>query len=197
MGFLGFKIAHNSCCVRKIERFTVILDNHGMSKILEGIIRFLATGGFVGYIPWARGTFGTLIGVLVFVFLSPYPIVFYILLAILLILSFPITSYAEREIFKNKDSEYIVIDEIVGYMIATIGFVFTFTPEGITVLVLTFVIFRLFDIFKPYPIVHVQSLEGGVGIVLDDVFAGIATNVVVRVLMSFEISKMFMPFISF
>lgn len=166
-----------------------------MNKVFDVIVRFFATGIFVGYIPWARGTFGTLLGVLLFVFLSPYPVVFYILLAVLLILSFPITSYAEKEIFKSKDSEYIVIDEIVGYMISTVGFVFTFTPEGITVLVLTFVIFRLFDIFKPYPIVHIQSLEGGVGIVLDDIFAGVATNIVVRILMSFEISKIFMPFI--
>lgn len=167
-----------------------------MNKVFDMIIKFFATGLFVSYIPWARGTFGTLIGVLIFIFLSSYPVVFYILLAVLLIVSFPITSYAEKEIFKKKDSEYIVIDEIVGYMISTVGFVFTFTPEGITVLVLTFVIFRLFDVFKPYPIVHIQSLEGGVGIVLDDIFAGVATNILVRILMSFEISKIFMPFIN-
>ncbi|MEN2998770.1 MAG: phosphatidylglycerophosphatase A [Brevinematia bacterium] len=163
-----------------------------MKVVMDLLVRFLATGIFVSYIPWARGTFGTLIGVIIFVFLSGYPVIFYLVLAILTILAFPITSYAEREIFKNKDSEYIVIDEIVGYLISTIGFKFSPDIEGFTILVLTFVIFRVFDIFKPYPIIHIQSVEG-VGIVLDDIFAGVATNIVVRILLSLELFKFFTP----
>lgn len=166
-----------------------------MERIKELVIRFLVTGVFIGYIPWARGTFGTLLGVAIFVLLSKYTLAFYVLLAVLTILSFPITAYAEKEIFKGKDSEYIVIDEIVGYLVSTIGFTFSPNAEGITILVLTFIIFRIFDIFKPYPIVHLQSLGEGVGTVLDDIFAGIATNVVVRILLSFEVSKIFTPII--
>lgn len=164
-----------------------------MDRVKDFLVKFFVTGVFVGYIPWIRGTLGTLIGVLIFVFLSQYPIIFYIVLVILTILAFPITTYAEKEIFKEKDSQYIVIDEIVGYLVSTIGFTFTPDAEGITILLLTFVIFRIFDIFKPYPIVHIQSLEGGVGIVLDDIFAGIATNILVRILLSFQIAKMFYP----
>ncbi len=164
-----------------------------MLGIKNFIIKFLSTGIFIGYLPWARGTFGTLIGVIIFVFLSPYPLFFYPLILLLTILAFPITSYAEKEIFKEKDSDYIVIDEIVGYLFATIGFTFSTDLEGITILFLTFIIFRIFDIFKPYPIVHIQSMEGSVGIVLDDIFAGVITNLLVRILITFDIFKIFIP----
>ncbi|MCS7298868.1 MAG: phosphatidylglycerophosphatase A [Spirochaetia bacterium] len=164
-----------------------------MSRIVELVVKFLATGGLVGYLPVARGTFGTLIGVAIFILLSGYTVVFYALIVILTVIAFPVSNYAEKEIFKTKDSSYIVIDEVVGYLVSTVGFTFSFNPQGITILVLTFIIFRIFDIFKPYPIVHIQSLGGGVGIVLDDIFAGVMTNILVRILMSFEISRIFMP----
>lgn len=164
-----------------------------MKKVFDFFVEFLATGGFVGRIPLARGTFGTLLGVLIFVFLSGYPILFYITLVILLVISFPISEYAEKNIFKERDSHYIVIDEVVGYLVSVVGFKFTWDADGVFLLVMTFIIFRIFDIFKPYPIIHIQSLEGGTGIVLDDVFAGILTNLVVRLLLAFEITKIFLP----
>lgn len=164
-----------------------------MNRIVELVVKFLATGGLVGYLPFARGTFGTLIGVAIFILLSSYTVVFYALIVILTIIAFPISNYAEKEIFKSKDSNYIVIDEVVGYLISTVGFTFSFSPHGITILILTFIIFRIFDIFKPYPIVHIQSLGEGAGVVLDDIFAGVMTNILVRILMSFEISRIFMP----
>ncbi|MFN4244554.1 MAG: phosphatidylglycerophosphatase A [Brevinematia bacterium] len=166
-----------------------------MIKVKDFVIKLLSTGIFVGYLPWARGTFGTILGVLIFIFLSPYPIIFYITILLLTILAFPITAYAEKEIFKEKDSKYIVIDEIVGYLFATIGFTFSNNFEGIILIVLTFVIFRIFDIFKPYPLIHIQSMENSVGIVLDDIFAGILTNLLVRIMISFDISKIFTPFL--
>ncbi|MGC8964458.1 MAG: phosphatidylglycerophosphatase A family protein, partial [Brevinematia bacterium] len=137
--------------------------------------------------------FGTLIGVLIFVLLSGYNIIFYTVLVLLLILSFPITNYAERNIFKEKDSSYIVIDEIVGYLISVVGFKFTWDANGIFILVMTFLIFRIFDIFKPYPIVHIESIQGGVGIVLDDVFSGIMTNLIVRLMLAFQVTNIFIP----
>lgn len=164
-----------------------------MSRIVELVVKFLATGGLVGYLPVARGTFGTLIGVVIFILLSGYTVVFYALIVILTVIAFPVSNYAEKEIFKTKDSGYIVIDEVVGYLVSTVGFTFSFSPQGITILVLTFIIFRIFDVFKPYPIVHIQSLGGGAAIVLDDIFAGVMTNILVRILMSFEVSKIFMP----
>ncbi|MGC8869582.1 MAG: phosphatidylglycerophosphatase A family protein [Brevinematia bacterium] len=164
-----------------------------MKRILDFIIRFFATGIFVGHLPFFRGTFGTLIGVLIFVLLSGYNIIFYTVLVLLLILSFPITNYAERNIFKEKDSSYIVIDEIVGYLISVVGFKFTWDANGIFILVMTFLIFRIFDIFKPYPIVHIESIQGGVGIVLDDVFSGIMTNLIVRLMLAFQVTNIFIP----
>ncbi|MCX8029597.1 MAG: phosphatidylglycerophosphatase A [Brevinematales bacterium] len=165
-----------------------------MKKFFDLALRFLATGGAFEYLPsWARGTFGTLIGVLVFVLLSNYEIIFYGLLVLLMVLAFPVSNYAENKILKGQKTEYVVIDEIVGYMISTIGFKFSFSLEGFTVLLLTFVIFRIFDTFKPYPITHIRSFGNGVGIVLDDIFAGVVTNILVRILLAFEVSRIFIP----
>lgn len=143
---------------------------------------FVATGFFTGYIPFMPGTFGTLLGVLIYVFLSPIAIAYYIAIPVLMITAIPIADYAEKHIFKEKDSSHIVIDEVVGYLIGMISFQFTMNAEGVKYLVIGFILFRVFDIWKPYPIKHSQKLEGGLGIVIDDVLAGIYTNLFLQFL---------------
>jgi phosphatidylglycerophosphatase A len=143
---------------------------------------FLATGFFIGYLPVMPGTFGTLIGVAIFVFLSRFGAFYYILVVLTLIVAVIVSDYAEKNIFKIKDPKHIVIDEVVGYMIAMVSFQFDASLDSIKYATIGFVLFRLFDIWKPYPIRHSQDLPGGAGIVIDDILAVIYTNLFLQFL---------------
>jgi phosphatidylglycerophosphatase A len=165
-----------------------------MKKFWKFLMEFLATGGFLGKIPFASGTFGTLLGVLIFWLISEYTLVYYLLIISMIPLSILISDYAQKNIYKGEnDPKVIVIDEITGYLVSTIGFVFSPSAQGIFILVTTFIIFRILDIFKPFPIVHLQKLEGGVGIVIDDIFAGIVTNILTRILLTLNITSTLFP----
>jgi phosphatidylglycerophosphatase A len=146
------------------------------------IREMIATGFYTGYIPFMPGTFGTLIGVIIYIFLSRFDIFYYILVILLIVVAVFVSDYAEKKIFKKKDAQYIVIDEVVGFLIAMVSFQFDFTLESVRFIVIGFVLFRAFDIWKPYPINKVQELEGGLGIVIDDLLAGVFTNLFLQFL---------------
>ncbi len=95
---------------------------------------------------------------------------------VLLTLSIYVSQKAE-EIYQKKDDQRIVIDEIIGLQI-------TMLPVAINVLNLcaAFVLFRIFDIWKPFPIRNLQGLPGGWGVVIDDVAAGIYAGIVLWLL---------------
>ncbi|MGV8057638.1 MAG: phosphatidylglycerophosphatase A [Smithellaceae bacterium] len=134
----------------------------------EKTIRFLACGFGSGLLPVAPGTFGTLIGIPICLLCLPLSWFLRLLVVLaLLALSIYVSGRAE-EIYQQKDDQRIVIDEIIGFQV-------TMLPVTITVLHLCagFVLFRIFDIVKPFPLKKLQSLPGGWGVVLDDVGAGI------------------------
>jgi phosphatidylglycerophosphatase A len=134
----------------------------------EKLITFLATGFGSGLVPVAPGTAGTLVGVLICLLCLPMPwIVRLFFVLVLSALSFYVSGQAEK-IYQKKDDQRIVIDEIIGLQI-------TMLPVAINVLNLcaAFVLFRIFDIFKPFPVRNLQELPGGWGVVSDDVGAGI------------------------
>jgi len=137
----------------------------------------LATGFYIGSIPVAPGTFGTLPGLLLCFFLDRNSLTASILLVFMLIgLSIWIAGEAEK-ILAKKDPGCIVIDEIAGMAVTLVGIPFT-----IQTAVAGFLLFRFFDILKPPPICTVdRKMHGGAGIVLDDVIAGLFANVVLRV----------------
>ncbi|MCP3869491.1 MAG: phosphatidylglycerophosphatase A [Gammaproteobacteria bacterium] len=138
---------------------------------------WLATGFYTGNIPWAPGTFGTLPGLLLCFFLARLPLSASILVVLSLIaLAIWIAGEAEK-LLGQKDPGCIVIDEIAGMAVTLLGLPFTLQ----TVLA-GFVLFRLFDILKPPPIRIVdKKVHGGVGIVLDDLIAGVFANLVLRI----------------
>jgi len=143
----------------------------------EKLITFLATGFGSGLAPFAPGTAGTLVGVLICLLCMPMPPILRLLFVLtLLALSFYVAGQAEK-IYQNKDDQRIVIDEIIGIQI-------TMLPMAITILHLCigFVLFRVFDIIKPFPINNLQRLPGGWGVVADDVGAGIYAGVIMFVL---------------
>lgn len=138
---------------------------------MKKFILALATLG-VGYIPFAPGTFGTLVGVLVYLPFSFFPPPLYILSVCA---AFFLACWAAgwgESYFGQKDSPRIVIDEVVGYLIAV-----ALLPRNLTVLVGGFLFFRLLDIIKPPPAgVIERRMRGGLAVVLDDAVAGVYAN---------------------
>jgi phosphatidylglycerophosphatase A len=143
---------------------------------LKGPILFLSSGTYLGYIPLASGTFGTLWGLPIFFFLSVQPFRNQLIILIISIgLAVFVAGQAEK-FWGKKDPSRVVIDEIVGYMVTVAWLPFTWTTA-----ILGFFIFRIMDILKPYPIRKIdRSLPGGWGIVLDDVLAGIYSQFLLR-----------------
>lgn len=136
-------------------------------------IKFLASGFGSGLAPIAPGTFGTLAGVPICLLCLPLPW-FLRLLVVLALMALAIyVSGRAEEIYSKKDDQRIVIDEIIGFQV-------TMLPVTITILHLCagFVLFRVFDILKPFPLNNLQRLPGGWGVVLDDVGAGIYAGLV-------------------
>jgi phosphatidylglycerophosphatase A len=140
------------------------------------VARILATAGGAGYAPIAPGTFGSAVGVVVFVPLSAlHPLLFALTTAALLALGTWAADCAER-FFGEKDDGRIVIDEVVGQLIALSPLLCFADLAGTALLALLgagFLLFRLFDIWKPGPVAWAERrFAGGAGVMLDDVAAG-------------------------
>ena len=137
-----------------------------------------ATGFGAGYSPTAPGTLGTLVAIPIYYFLSEIPFPLYeITLTGFFFLAVWVSEKTEAVLGKKDDSR-IVIDEMMGFFITMLWV--TKTPLFILV---GFILFRFFDIFKPFPIRRFEKVRGGFGVVLDDVMAGIFANVILRFIM--------------
>ncbi len=137
----------------------------------------MATAGGAGYAPVAPGTAGSAVGVAAFVLLAPFgtgPVL--LAAAVLLAAGIWAADHAER-IFERKDDGRIVIDEVVGQLLALAplaALVPAVRPRNPWLLAAGFLLFRLFDIWKPGPVrLAERSFPGGAGVMLDDVVAGI------------------------
>ncbi len=139
---------------------------------------FLATGFRTGNIPFAPGTFGSLIGLPLCFALAGMSTAPAILWTLLFIFFAVWIADAAEKILEQNDPGCIVIDEIAGMVVALVGLPF----NPITV-VIGFIIFRILDIFKPFPIRDLDKrIPGGLGVVADDVAAGIITNLLLRII---------------
>ncbi len=137
----------------------------------------LATGFHLGRIPYAPGTAGSLAALLVFLPLRHLPWMFHLSIIALL---FSVGMYAaDRAIvaLSAKDPSAVIIDEVVGCWVALLGI-----PPRLAPILCVFALFRLFDIWKPFPADRVESLPGAWGIMVDDLVAGIYANLSVRLL---------------
>ncbi len=132
----------------------------------------------VGLLPFAPGTLGSLIAILIWYvsiyFLSIY--LFYIIVILTLILSFStINNYLNEK--KKDDPSEVIIDEFLGQSIPLL-FIFEFY---VFELLLVFVAFRFFDIFKIYPVNKAENLEGSFGVIMDDVVAGVYALIILMI----------------
>jgi phosphatidylglycerophosphatase A len=145
----------------------------------EKAVLFLATGFYVGNIPPAPGTLGSLIGLPLCFLLAGVQLPPAIILAVLFIGFAVWIAHAAEKTLKKKDPGCIVIDEVSGMVVTLIGL-----PFNLTTAVIGFIIFRILDILKPFPIRTLDKrLAGGIGIVADDVVAGIFANIFLRILL--------------
>ena len=143
----------------------------------EKAVMFLATGFYVGNVPLAPGTLGSLIGLPLCFLLAGIQLPAAIILAVLFIGFAVWIAHAAEKTLKKKDPGCIVIDEVAGMVVTLIGL-----PFNLTTAVIGFIIFRILDILKPFPIRTLDKrLPGGIGIVADDVVAGIFANIFIRI----------------
>lgn len=147
-------------------------------KLREDAVMFLATGFYIGNIPFAPGTFGSLIGLPLCFALARISLAPAVLCTLLFIFFAVYIADVAEKLLQRNDPGCIVIDEIAGMLVALVGLPF----NPITV-VIGFIIFRILDILKPFPIRDLDKrVPGGLGVVADDVAAGIITNLLLRVI---------------
>lgn len=147
-------------------------------SIWKDPLQLLACGLGTGAIPIAPGTFGTLLAVPLYWFMQPLSLVWYIgLTGLLFVVGIWLCGYTANKLGVH-DHGGIVWDEVVGYLITM-----TFAPAGWEWIVLGFLLFRLFDILKPFPIRWLdQHVSGGFGIMVDDVLAGVYSMIFLYVI---------------
>ncbi len=143
--------------------------------IPDYFIKVAATFFYVGYLPLVPGTFGSIAGLILYFFLKGNSLLY--LAAVLLIgfLGFVCSGRAEK-IFATQDPKYVVIDEVTGMLISL-----AFLPYDIKWVVIGFFLFRLLDTLKPFPASRFQRMHGSLGIMGDDIVAGIYCNIVLQI----------------
>jgi phosphatidylglycerophosphatase A len=144
---------------------------------MKKISVFIATGFGSGYIPFMPGTFGTVVGALVsilmyYIFGKNFPMANAILFAVTLAPAIYIAGKAETH-FGVKDAKQIVIDEMSGFWLSIL-----FHPFSFSIMIAAFILFRIFDIVKPFPICSIQKIRGGLGVVADDLVAAVYVNLI-------------------
>jgi len=146
---------------------------------LKRTVIFLATGCFAGYAPLAPGTAGTLAAIPLYFFLSRLSPLYYVVI-VLGSIYVAIWASDRAEVFlQSRDCRHIVIDEMVGFLVAMF-----MIPSSVKNILLGFFLFRAFDIIKPFPIRALEErVRGGYGVVLDDIVAGIYTNLIIHLLL--------------
>jgi len=132
----------------------------------------IATAGGAGFAPKAPGTAGSIVGVLIYVLMERLQVGAYYLHAIIFFFIVGIWASSRVENLWGHDSQRIVIDEVVGQMI-TFGMAAGRYQLSAFYIFLGFGLFRLFDIVKPFPIRRFERFKGGLGVIADDVAAGL------------------------
>lgn len=136
----------------------------------------IATVGYAGYFPFAPGTVGSAAGLLVYllVWWTQSAAVEVALIAVVCAVGVWAASEAERH-FGGIDPGPVVIDEVAG-MLITLAFI----PVSLSGALIGFVLFRVFDVIKPYPAGRLERLHGGLGVMADDVMAAVYANLSLR-----------------
>ena len=134
----------------------------------------IATFFGIGYFPKAPGTAGSLVGLLLFWFIALPSLPLLIMLTCVFLIGVWVATEVEKS--AGDDPGIVVIDEVLGQGIALL-----FLPHEILIYVAAFILFRIFDIWKPFPIDQSQRLPKGWGVMTDDLLAGIYANLILQI----------------
>lgn len=145
----------------------------------DRISKILATFFYLGYVPPASGSVASAAAAVI-CFLLRGHIAFYVVLFVALTAIGFVVSDRMEKMVKKKDPSCVVIDEVSGAMIA-----FFMLPATPAVIITAFFLFRAFDMFKIYPANKFECIPGGAGIMLDDIMAGIYTNIIMHIAIRF------------
>jgi phosphatidylglycerophosphatase A len=141
------------------------------------LIEVLATGFYLGRLPKAPGTFGTLLGIPLAIGLFYLGAYGYMFATISVIVGSILIAHLHEQTLGTHDSSEIVIDEVAGFLVTM-----TWLPLTWQSFVVGFVLFRILDATKPFPINLIdEKIKGGLGVVADDIVAGVIANILLQV----------------
>jgi phosphatidylglycerophosphatase A len=153
------------------------LENTPLKPNLRNPVHVLAFGFGSGLSPIAPGTMGTLVAVPIYLGLQNLPIVSYAIVVLVLIILGIFLCQRTALDLNVHDHPGIVWDEIVGYLVTMIA-----APAGWVWLLVGFILFRFFDIVKPWPISWIDAnIKGGLGIMLDDLVAAVIALMILQI----------------
>lgn len=142
---------------------------------MNKIIKLIATFFYIGEVSVAPGTLASFAGALMSIIVFQNIILYLVILVFVLAVGFYASGKMEK-LAGEHDPSCVVIDEVAGVMIS-----FFLLPFNVPVLITAFFLFRAFDMFKIYPANKFEKLPGGLGIMADDIMAGIYANVLMQV----------------
>lgn len=150
--------------------------------MIDRVAYFIATAGYVGRVPFAPGTAGSLVGVALYLLvrLSGSWIVEGAVVVLALLAGIWSAQVTER-VVGRKDPGIIVVDEVLG-MLVTLAFL----DVTMSAAAAGFLLFRFFDVLKPFPAGRLEHLRGGFGVMMDDAVAGLYSHIVLRLLLTFR-----------
>ncbi len=149
-----------------------------LNKKVSYIYYIIATFFGVGFLPKAPGTFASIIALIPLLFI-PFSLKFFILTISILIITFisiPIINYIEQQ--HGSDAQIIVIDEVIGILIIYISPIIPITTLS---LIIGLILFRIFDISKPWIIGKLNKKKGAMYVILDDIIAGIFSAIILHI----------------
>ncbi|SNR77898.1 phosphatidylglycerophosphatase A family protein [Desulfurobacterium atlanticum] len=145
--------------------------------MIDKLWEFIATGCYSGKLPKMPGTWGSIFAAVLIYFFWPDNLLFQGVIVLLTFVLSVLSSHFYSLNLGVKDPDSVVIDEIIGMQIAMLGI-----KPSLSAVLFALVIFRIIDIMKPPPIKMFEKLPGGFGITVDDMVAGLYTNLLLRLL---------------
>ena len=164
--------SEDNCSSMKFVLFVPVVT------VVNFLIKAISSVFFIGYLPLVPGSFGSLAAVgLVYLLKATNSPTYFLSTFCIFVLGL-LTCGRMENLSGKKDPGCIVIDEVAGMLIAL-----SFMPVNLKVVFLGFFIFRILDTLKPYPAGRLQHLRGSAGVMMDDLIAGIYTNIVLLVIL--------------
>lgn len=139
--------------------------------------KIIGTGFYTGYIPFAPGTFGSIAALLIY-YIPGFENPFILLPAIFIFIFYGIYVGNKLEKIYGKDPSQCTIDEMVGMWISLL-----FLPKKIIISIFAFLIWRALDIIKPFPARNLEKLNGGLGIMIDDIVSAVYSLIILHILL--------------